>query len=248
MKKLLALLLVATLTFLSVVLVGCDSKPIDATDADTTAQTTAEETTSSIVKKEFSNDANEIFKILQELVAEDMEYFNMDFEMTGLGHFIYTVAQNGKYLKMNQEGQETEMYMINNVGYIKSPDVDGFIATSDSDMVSGIEDSFEGLEMFKLLCFGEDVESDVIAVSTAVVEDSELGGIKVTFTEKDDPTSIFTVETDSKVYEITEDGAVIGSGITKIKVTVLGTDDGQAMRLDCTYTEINGNIVLLSPI
>lgn len=251
MKKILALLLVLTLTFLSALLVGCDKETIDA---DGTAETTAEETTkpeettTSVEKKEFSNDANEIFKILQALVKEDMKYFNMDFEMTDTGHFIYTVAENGKYVSMTQEGQTTEMYLINNVGYVKNPNVDGFIATSDTEMVNGINDSFEGVEMFKVLCFGDDVKSDVIDESTAVISDSDLGGIKVTFTEKDDPDSIFIIETDSKVYEIVDDGEVIGSDITKIRVTVLGTEDGKAMRLDCFYTQINGNITLNSPI
>lgn len=255
MKKILALLLVLTLTFLTVALVGCDKETIDndtdsgeVSTTDTEETTKPEETTASVEKKEFSNDAKEIFKTLQSFVTDDINYFHMDFEMTGAGHFIYTVAENGKYVSATQEGQVTEMYLINNVGYVKNPEVNGFIATSDSDMVATINTSFEFVEMFKTFCFTDEVERDVIDSSTAVVSDSELGGIKVTFTDKDDPNSVFIIETDSKVYEIVEDGEVIGSEITKIRVTVSGIEDGQTMRLDCLYTQINGNITLKSPI
>lgn len=249
MKKIIALMLVIMLTALSVIFVGCDkNKPIDAGEANNGGEQTTEETTSSVVNKELSSDAAEAYDQIRKLILEKATQYCMDFKMTEADEFVRVVrkaAQNGDYVMIDQGVGLTEIYVMDNVGYVKSPDVDGFVASSDSEAVGSLKQTIKETEQFNDISFPDDINEDVVVDVT----DSTLGGVKITFTDKDNSNNKYVVETDSKVYEITEDGEVIGSGITKIKITFVAADtNGGTTTLDCVYTEINGKITLKSPL
>lgn len=264
MKKIISLMLVIMLTVLSVVFVSCDdekSKDTDTSEAvtteETSGETTGEETTGKNkvpvsypqINKDFSYDAEKAYEELRSLVNEQMRYYRMECTMVNAQEsmiFIIESGHNGKYALVNMDQEETEMYIVNDVVYVKSPEVNNFVSTSDPEMVQSIEGNFSQIEAMRGICLPEMGEFDDSV--TVNITNSALGGIKITISSNENPDDFYTVETDSKVYQITQNGKVIGSGVTKIKVQSRMTEDGVTTTLDGEYTKINGKIIVKAPI
>ena len=253
MKKIISLLLVVIITALSGLLVSCDvDEPIDLDDtkgkeSEAIEEPVREADTVSVVELgvEFlPENAVDVFNTLKDFVNDKMTVYCMDYSLTDMGHIIQKAATNGSYLSIDQGSGLTEMYVLGAVGYLKTPDVDGFVATSDSETVASIKATFDEMEMFKKMCFDE----EIVTGSISSVSDSALGGVKVTFTDVEDPNNVYTIETDSKEHWRTLNGEIVGSGITRIKITVVGIEDGRSLLMSCEFTNINGDLVLSAPI
>ena len=253
MKKLISLLLVVVIAMFSVLFVSCDvDEPIELDDthkkeSDTIAEPISEADT--VCTEEVGviwlpENSVGIFNTLKEFVNDKMTVYCMDYSLTDMGRMIQKVATNGSYLSIDQGSGITEMYVLGAVGYLKTPDVDGFVATSDPETVASIKGTFDEMDMFKEMCFDEEITTGTISS----VSDSDLGGVKVTFTDVEDSNNVYTIETDSKEHWRTRNGEVVGSGITRIKITVVGVDEGKPMLLSCEFTNINGDFVISAPI
>ena len=254
MKKLISLLLVVVIATLSVLLVSCDfDEPI--IDVDDTQEKESEAIEEPVREADtvsveevgviwLPENSVGIFNTLKEFVNDKMTVYCMDYSLTDMGRMIQKVATNGSYLSIDQGSGITEMYVLGAVGYLKTPDVDGFVATSDPEMVASIKGTFDEMDMFKEMCFDEEITTGTISS----VSDSDLGGVKVTFTDVEDSNNVYTIETDSKEHWRTRNGEVVGSSITRIKITVVGIEDGKPMLMSCEFTNINGDFVLSAHI